>query len=40
MLKDQSPRGALLALRNPASFYQGGKVVNVPGPGMQQFYYL
>ncbi|KAI1486726.1 Apo Saccharopine reductase [Biscogniauxia mediterranea] len=27
-----SSRGVLLALRNPASFYQGGKVVNVPGP--------
>ncbi|KAI1132655.1 Apo Saccharopine reductase [Nemania abortiva] len=27
-----SSRGVLLALRNPASFYQGGKVVNVAGP--------
>ncbi|RYP89783.1 hypothetical protein DL770_004077 [Monosporascus sp. CRB-9-2] len=26
-----SPRGVLLALRNPASFYQDGKVVNVAG---------
>jgi saccharopine dehydrogenase-like NADP-dependent oxidoreductase len=25
-------RGVLLALRNAASFYQGGKVVNVAGP--------
>ncbi|RYP63738.1 hypothetical protein DL769_006865 [Monosporascus sp. CRB-8-3] len=29
-----SPRGVLLALRNPASFYQDGKVVNVAGPGL------
>lgn len=29
-----SPRGVLLALRNPASFYQGGKVVNVAGPDL------
>lgn len=28
-------RGVLLALRNAASFYQGGKVVNVAGPGKQ-----
>jgi hypothetical protein len=34
ILKDQRPRGALLALRNAASFYLGGKVVNVAGPGM------
>ncbi|KAL8281774.1 hypothetical protein RB597_009475 [Gaeumannomyces tritici] len=27
-----SSRGVLLALRNAASFYQGGKVVNVAGP--------
>ena len=27
-----SSRGVLLALRNSASFYQGGKVVNVVGP--------
>ena len=25
-------RGVLLALRNAASYYQGGKVVNVAGP--------
>ena len=31
------PRGALLALRNAASFYEGGKVVRVAGPGMYQF---
>ncbi|KFA63054.1 hypothetical protein S40285_06395 [Stachybotrys chlorohalonatus IBT 40285] len=29
-----SPRGVLLALRNPASFYQDGKVVNVAGPDL------
>jgi saccharopine dehydrogenase (NADP+, L-glutamate forming) len=29
-----SPRGVLLALRNPASFYQGGKIVNVAGPDL------
>ncbi|KAI1099254.1 saccharopine dehydrogenase [Jackrogersella minutella] len=29
-----SPRGVLLALRNAASFYQGGKVVNVAGPDL------
>lgn len=29
----RSSRGVLLALRNAASFYQGGKVVNVAGPG-------
>ncbi|KAI1181054.1 Apo Saccharopine reductase [Nemania sp. FL0916] len=29
-----SPRGALLALRNAASFYQGGKVVKVAGPDL------
>lgn len=29
-----SPRGVLLALRNAASFYKDGKVVNVDGPGM------
>jgi hypothetical protein len=34
ILKDQRPRGALLALRSAASFYLGGKVVNVAGPGM------
>ncbi|KYK56399.1 saccharopine dehydrogenase [Drechmeria coniospora] len=28
-----SPRGVLLALRNAASFYQDGKIVNVAGPG-------
>ncbi|RYO91151.1 hypothetical protein DL764_008319 [Monosporascus ibericus] len=32
-----SPRGVLLALRNPASFYQDGKVVNVAGPGKQPY---
>ena len=37
MLTHQSSRsrGVLLALRNAASFYQGGKVVNVAGPGKQ-----
>jgi hypothetical protein len=34
ILKDQRPRGALLALRSAASFYLGGKIVNVAGPGM------
>ncbi|KAK6340632.1 Saccharopine dehydrogenase [NADP(+), L-glutamate-forming] [Orbilia brochopaga] len=29
-----SPRGVLLALRNPASFYQDGKIVNVAGPDL------
>ncbi|KAK7948187.1 Saccharopine dehydrogenase [Apiospora aurea] len=29
-----SPRGVLLALRNPASFYQDGKVANVAGPDL------
>ncbi|KAM7192245.1 Saccharopine dehydrogenase / Homospermidine synthase [Naviculisporaceae sp. PSN 640] len=29
-----SPRGVLLALRNAASFYQDGKVVNVAGPDL------
>jgi len=29
-----SPRGVLLALRNPASFYQDGEVVNVEGPDL------
>ncbi|KAH7326020.1 saccharopine dehydrogenase [Stachybotrys elegans] len=29
-----SPRGVLLALRNPASFWQDGKVVNVAGPDL------
>ncbi|KAI0382193.1 Apo Saccharopine reductase [Hypomontagnella monticulosa] len=29
-----SSRGVLLALRNSASFYQGGKVVNVAGPDL------
>ncbi|KAK5995591.1 Saccharopine reductase [Cladobotryum mycophilum] len=29
-----SPRGALLALRNAASFYEGGKVVRVAGPDL------
>ncbi|RYP13728.1 hypothetical protein DL765_006744 [Monosporascus sp. GIB2] len=29
-----SPRGVVLALRNPASFYQDGKVVNVAGPDL------
>ncbi|KAL0934103.1 saccharopine dehydrogenase [Colletotrichum truncatum] len=29
-----SPRGVLLALRNSASFYQDGKVVNVAGPDL------
>ncbi|WYZ39940.1 hypothetical protein EsH8_IV_000281 [Colletotrichum jinshuiense] len=29
-----SPRGVLLALRNSASFYQAGKVVNVAGPDL------
>ncbi|KAI0894411.1 saccharopine dehydrogenase [Annulohypoxylon nitens] len=29
-----SPRGVLLALRNAASFYQGGQVVNVAGPDL------
>ncbi|KAF4592440.1 saccharopine dehydrogenase [Ophiocordyceps camponoti-floridani] len=29
-----SPRGVLLALRNPASFYQDGKIVNVVGPDL------
>ncbi|KAL7790396.1 Apo Saccharopine reductase [Trichoderma ceciliae] len=29
-----SPRGALLALRNAASFYQGGEVVKVAGPDL------
>ncbi|KAI9709707.1 MAG: Saccharopine dehydrogenase [NADP(+), L-glutamate-forming] [Bogoriella megaspora] len=28
-----SSRGVLLALRNAATFYEGGKVVNVAGPG-------
>ncbi|KAK2059983.1 saccharopine dehydrogenase [Colletotrichum caudatum] len=29
-----SPRGVLLALRNAASFYQDGKIVNVAGPDL------
>ncbi|KAH8588088.1 saccharopine dehydrogenase [Bisporella sp. PMI_857] len=29
-----SPRGVLLALRNSASFYQDGKIVNVAGPDL------
>ncbi|KAI0886034.1 saccharopine dehydrogenase [Annulohypoxylon maeteangense] len=29
-----SPRGVLLALRNAASFYRGGQVVNVAGPDL------
>lgn len=29
-----SPRGVLLALRNNASFYEDGKVVNVAGPDL------
>ncbi|KAF3906069.1 hypothetical protein ABW21_db0207685 [Orbilia brochopaga] len=29
-----SPRGVLLALRNSASFYQDGKIVNVDGPDL------
>ncbi|KAJ6262539.1 hypothetical protein Dda_3350 [Drechslerella dactyloides] len=29
-----SPRGVLLALRNPASFWQDGKIVNVAGPDL------
>ena len=29
-----SSRGVLLALRNAASFYQGGKVVNIAGPDL------
>ncbi|KAH7019753.1 Apo Saccharopine reductase [Ilyonectria destructans] len=29
-----SPRGVLLALRNAASFYEGGKVVRVAGPDL------
>lgn len=32
-----SPRGFLLALRNNASFYEGGKVVNVAGPDLMGF---
>jgi len=34
ILKDLRSRGVLLALRNAATFYLGGKVVNVAGPGM------
>jgi hypothetical protein len=30
--KADKDRGVLLALRNAASFYQGGKIVNVAGP--------
>lgn len=30
--KADRDRGVLLALRNAASFYQGGKIVNVDGP--------
>jgi hypothetical protein len=37
ILKDPRSRGVLLALRSSASFYLGGKVVNVAGPGMEQF---
>ena len=33
-LSNRSPRGVLLALRNSASFYKDGKIVNVDGPGM------
>ena len=29
-----SSRGVLLALRNAASFYQGGKIVSVAGPDL------
>ncbi|KAH8656629.1 Apo Saccharopine reductase [Tricladium varicosporioides] len=32
--EDQRSRGVLLALRNAASFYQGGKIVNVAGPDL------
>jgi hypothetical protein len=30
--KADENRGVLLALRNAASFYRGGKIVNVAGP--------
>lgn len=33
LMVSRSPRGVLLALRNAASFYRDGKIVNVAGPG-------